>query len=123
MIRDHPLLGVGRGNYLELARLYNPWTLEYPVHNVYLLSWAETGIIGLVALGALLVGAFRAAGRTLRGRAGYDAAFGLAALAAFAGIAVRMFVSMSFVHPFVSLTFVALAGTAAALSAGPPSRE
>lgn len=123
MIRDHPLLGVGRGNYLELARLHNPWSLEYPVHNVYLLSWAETGLVGLGALVALLVGAFRAAGRTLRRSAGYDAAFGLAALAAFAGIAVRMFVSMSFVHPFVSLTFVALAAGAAALSAGPPSRE
>ncbi len=122
IIRDHPLLGVGRGNYLELARLYNPWALEYPVHNVYLLSWAETGIVGLAALGALLVGAFRAAARTLWRSAGCDAAFGLAALAAFAGIAVRMFVSMSFVHPFVSLTFVALAGAAAALAAGPPSR-
>ena len=121
MIRDHPLLGVGKGNYLELARFYNWWTLEYPVHNVYLLSWAETGLLGLGALVALLAGAFRAAWRAVRQNTGVDAAFGLAAFAAFAGIALRMFVSMSFVHPFVILTFVALAAAAAALPAGRPS--
>ncbi len=120
MIRDHPLLGVGKGNYLELARLYNPWTLEYPVHNVFLLSWAETGILGLGALVAMVAGVFRAAGRAVRGSSGVGAAFGLAAFAAFAGIVLRMFVSMSFVHPFVSLTFVALAAAVAA-SARPPS--
>jgi O-antigen ligase len=120
MIRDHPLLGAGKGNYLELARLYNPWTLEYPVHNVFLLSWAETGVLGLGALVALLAGAFRAAARSVRGGTGVDAAFGLAAVAAFAGVTLRMFVSMSFVHPFVSLTFVALAAAAAA-AARPPS--
>jgi O-antigen ligase len=113
MIRDHPLLGVGKGNYLELARLYNPWALAYPVHNVFLLSWAETGLAGFAAFVLLLVGAFRAAARLLRARAGYEAAFGLAALAAFAGLVLRMFVSMSFVHPFVSLSFLAVAGAAA----------
>jgi O-antigen ligase len=121
MIRDHPLLGVGKGNYLELAHLYNPWTLEYPVHNVYLLYWSETGILGLGAFVAMLAGAFRAAWRAVRGNAGADAAFGLAAIAAFGGITLRMFVSMSFVHPFVCLTFVALAAAAAALPAGRPS--
>jgi O-antigen ligase len=123
MIRDHPLLGVGKGNYLELARLYNPWALEYPVHNVYLFLWAETGIVGLLALLAMLVGSFRAAVRALGDKAGYGATFGLAAVAAFAGIGARMFVSMSFVHPFVSLSFVALAGAAARLAAGPPAQS
>ncbi len=123
MIRDHPLLGVGKGNYLELARLYNPWALEYPVHNVYLFLWAETGIVGLLALLAMLAGSFRAAGRALGDKAGYAATFGLAATAAFAGIAARMFVSMSFVHPFVSLSFIALAGAAARLAAGPPAQN
>jgi O-antigen ligase len=121
MIRDHPLLGVGKGNYLELARFYNWWTLEYPVHNVFLLSWAETGILGLGAFVALLAGAFRAAGRAVRESSGVGAPFGLAAFAAFAGIVLRMFVSMSFVHPFVNLSFVALAAAAAAASARPPS--
>lgn len=123
MIRDHPLLGVGKGNYLELARLYNPWALEYPVHNVYLFLWAETGIVGLLAFVAMLAGSLRAAVRALGDKAGYRATFGLAAAAAFAGIAARMFVSMSFVHPFVSLSFIALAGAAARLVAGSPSQN
>jgi putative inorganic carbon (HCO3(-)) transporter len=119
MIRDHPLLGVGKGNFQVLAPLYNPWALAYPVHNVYLLFWAETGLGGLLALAAIMFGAFRAAARALaRGTAG-DVLFGLAALAAFAGLAVRMFISMSFVHPFVSLTFVALAAATAGLSRRP----
>ncbi len=117
IIRDHPLLGGGKGNYLELARLYDPRTIDYPVHNVYLLSWAEAGILGLAALVALLTGALRAAWRVFQQDIGADAAFGLAAFAAFAGIAMRMFVSMSFVHPFVSLSFVALAAAAAARAA------
>jgi O-antigen ligase len=121
MIRDHPLLGVGKGNYLDLARLYNPWALAYPVHNVFLLTLAETGVAGLAAFIALLVGAFRAAARLLRAGGPHDAAFGLASLAAFAGIVLRMFVSMSFVHPFVCLTFVALAASAAS-AAGSPRR-
>jgi O-antigen ligase len=123
IIRDHPLIGVGRGNYLELSRLYNPWALAYPVHNIYLYMLAETGMVGFGAFLLLLYGVFRAAGRALRkaasnpytatfGLAG-TATFGLAALGAFAGIALRMFVSMSFVHPFVFLTFVALAAAAA----------
>jgi O-antigen ligase len=114
IIRDHPLLGGGKGNYLELAQLYDPRTIDYPVHNVYLLSWAEAGILGLAALVALLAGALRAAWRVFQHGIGADAAFGLAAFAGFAGIALRMFVSMSFVHPFVSLSFVALAAAAAA---------
>ena len=113
MIRDHPLLGVGKGNYLELAHLYNPWALAYPVHNVFLLTLAETGLAGLAAFILFLAGALCAAARLLGRGAGYDAAFGLAALAAFAGIVLRMFVSMSFVHPFVCLTFVAVAAAAA----------
>ncbi|UCH79448.1 MAG: O-antigen ligase family protein, partial [Candidatus Coatesbacteria bacterium] len=119
MIRDHPLLGVGKGNFLALAPLYNPWAMAYPVHNIYLLFWAEAGLGGLLALVAILLGAFRAAARALARRTAAEALFGLAALGAFAGLAIRMFISMSFVHPFVSLTFVALAATAAGLSRRP----
>jgi len=113
IIRDHPLLGVGRGNYLAISRLYSPWAFAYPVHNVYLWFWAETGLSGLAALAVMLYGGFRAAARAAR-RGGEGILFGAAALAAFTGVAFRMLVSMSFVHPFVCLTFLALAGAAAA---------
>ncbi len=112
MIRDHPLLGVGKGNYVGLAQLYNRWALGFPVHNIYLLTWAETGILGLSALAALIYGAFRAPARLLKSDRATDVAFGVAAVAAFAGVAVRMFISMSFIHPLVILTFGALAAAA-----------
>jgi len=114
IIRDHPLFGVGRGNYALVARLYNPWAFAYPVHNAYLLVWAETGALGLAFFLALWVGALRRGARLLRGASPGEVAFGAAAFAAFVGLALRQLVSMSFVHPFVSLTFLALAATAAA---------
>gem|GEM_PF-1530416 len=117
MIKDHPLLGVGKGNYVELARLSKPWTLRYPVHNVYLLFWAETGLVGFLAFAALLFTSFWFAARAFRDNTGSNGAFGLAALGAFAGLAVRMFVSMSFIHPLVNLTFIAIAATVARTAA------
>jgi O-antigen ligase len=59
VIRDHPVFGVGANNYAlvlpqyETARFSQAW--HYTVHDKYLLVWAETGIVGLVAfLGFLL---------------------------------------------------------------------
>jgi O-antigen ligase len=53
MIEDHPLLGVGVNNYpLAMEPYLAHYLLSdfiYPVHNVYLLFFAETGIGGLIA--------------------------------------------------------------------------
>ncbi|MEW6587346.1 MAG: O-antigen ligase family protein [Nitrospirota bacterium] len=60
MVRDHPLLGVGTGNYLSeyhnyldlepgLSRYYFGW-----LHNSYLQIWAENGTIGLLVFLLLL---------------------------------------------------------------------
>jgi putative inorganic carbon (HCO3(-)) transporter len=117
IIKDHPLLGVGKGNSVGITRLRQPWASRYPVHNVYLLYWAETGLVGLLSFVALLFASFWLAARALRNNTGSNAAFGAAALAAFAGLAVRMLVAMSFTHPLVNLTFIALTGAAAGAAA------
>ncbi|MCU1537270.1 MAG: hypothetical protein JWP82_1621, partial [Humibacillus sp.] len=57
MIADHPLLGVGLGNYELVLPRYeqNPVIFfGHPVHNLYLLTLAEAGIVGLIGL--VLVG-------------------------------------------------------------------
>ena len=66
MFLDHPVRGVGPGNYTvryqpygdrvgSTARLYaDPSEDHYP-HNLYLEIGAETGVIGLLAFGVLLV--------------------------------------------------------------------
>lgn len=69
MIKDNWLFGVGIGNYTgynanlanecqsancEYANAKQKWYYQ-PVHNVFLLVWAETGIIGLLFFIALLL--------------------------------------------------------------------
>lgn len=64
IIADHPL-GVGPNQYLMVANLggyseragvaWNYANRSAPVHNSYLLVWAELGIVGLVGLLAMLV--------------------------------------------------------------------
>jgi hypothetical protein len=69
MFLDHPLVGVGAGNYSTHfaryadrvgsdARLYEePGEVNYP-HSLYLEVAAETGAVGLAAFGTVLVAAF-----------------------------------------------------------------
>jgi O-antigen ligase len=55
MITMHPLVGVGLGNFLPaLAIARSPLSLELylqPVHNIFLLVAAETGLLGLSVFG------------------------------------------------------------------------
>jgi len=69
IIADHPLIGVGANNYVVASRPYTSTSefrgvWNYAVHNKYLLVWAETGTIGLLAfalfLGEVLVCGWRA---------------------------------------------------------------
>jgi O-antigen ligase len=68
--RDHPIAGVGIGNFVAVERDYvreakplrfSDLIAEQPhvVHNEYLQTLAETGVVGLVLLVALIVGLLR----------------------------------------------------------------
>jgi len=73
VVGQHPLLGVGIGNFTDYAyseKLYQAreLTLSFlyqPIHNLYLLIAAETGIFGLLAFLAFLVLLFRARTREI----------------------------------------------------------
>ncbi|MPQ32110.1 O-antigen ligase family protein [Clostridium estertheticum] len=63
MIKDHPILGVGNGNYISRYNeyvskykglSYNAYK-RYPAHNSYLKVESELGIIGIVSFLAVLV--------------------------------------------------------------------
>jgi putative inorganic carbon (HCO3(-)) transporter len=67
MIKEHPILGVGNGNfvtqydtYIVKYRLdYNSYT-HYPTHNSYLKVQSELGVVGIVSfLGVLVTALFR----------------------------------------------------------------
>ncbi|MBI3549164.1 MAG: O-antigen ligase family protein [Elusimicrobia bacterium] len=67
MIADHPLLGVGLNHFKNVAPSYDDTPVQisrkfrFPVHNVYLLAFSETGVVGLAALLAFLFAALRMA--------------------------------------------------------------
>jgi len=58
MLRDHPLFGVGLGGYPDGIKPYHKATwmeiFQYP-HNILLNLWSETGLLGVVAFGWILV--------------------------------------------------------------------
>jgi O-antigen ligase len=58
IITDHPLLGVGANNFVVAMQPYLrhfSGNFVYVVHNTYLLVWAETGALGLIAFVWFLV--------------------------------------------------------------------
>lgn len=65
MIKEHPILGVGNGNYVSLydayvkkyPKLSTPDYHNFPTHNSYLKVWSELGIIGIVSFAGILVSA------------------------------------------------------------------
>ena len=65
IIGDNPVLGVGANNFTVAMENYltpefrNGRTFLFAVHNKYLLVWAETGIGGLLAFLAFLLGSLR----------------------------------------------------------------
>lgn len=69
MIADHWVLGVGVGRFAELFPAYQvtDYYTRYP-HNLLLEVFAETGVVGLLALLAFLAAGFRAALPALRMR-------------------------------------------------------
>lgn len=59
IIKAHPIIGIGINNYKDVYRAYIPDELIgmwiRPVHNQYLLVWAETGTIGFILFVWLLL--------------------------------------------------------------------
>jgi O-antigen ligase len=57
MIDAHPLTGVGLNNFTQVMDQYTRERLlfpDFPSHNLFVLTWAETGMLGFAAL--LIVG-------------------------------------------------------------------
>jgi O-antigen ligase len=110
MWNDHPLLGIGAGNYLDLVLIYTPVTaLFFPVHDLYLETLAETGLLGICALAVLIftlmIPTAIRANRLLRGGGWMTAAVWCGLV----GMWLRLAVTMSFHDPTV-LSHLFLAG-------------
>jgi putative inorganic carbon (HCO3(-)) transporter len=118
MITDHPYLGVGGNTFLNVAYRYitpdiaDAWVGE--VHNMYLLVFAEAGVIGLAAFLWLMGAFFREASRLSRAEDPFLAALGLGGMAALVAVGTHMFVDMYTGSILLDLLFF----LAAALAAG-----
>ncbi|MBI3319401.1 MAG: O-antigen ligase family protein [Candidatus Omnitrophica bacterium] len=86
MIREHPLRGLGAGNYAEAyPRFRRPFATDTRfAHNALLQVWAEWGLLGVIGLAGLFVGSWRLA---VRQPAGYQVAVAAFWLMAFIDVA------------------------------------
>ncbi len=130
VLRVHPWLGVGWGNFTRVFDEYRdpstPSSQEFPARtteNMLLMLAVETGIVGLVAgvslLGGLLVAAARAC---RRGPGPATRALAFACGLSLAGLMINMTVWDALNDPTIRLLFWTVAGLALALermSTGP----
>lgn len=77
-IRRHPALGVGAGNFRAVVKERGT---QVDPNNLVLLTWAETGVVGVLLLGAVVVGTLRLAAASARRRAAARSTYDLANLA------------------------------------------
>jgi len=121
LFAQHPILGVGAGNYEVVSPAYwNDFEIEnfvgnnrmsYRVHNEYIETAAEQGVIGLAALSGLIMMALYEAGRIARSDTRREALpHGLGLIAAVIGIAVDCIVNFDMQTPASALLFWVILG-------------
>jgi O-antigen ligase len=110
MIEDNPVLGVGANNFtLAMGSYLTPefrhgW--QFAVHNKYLLVLAETGIGGLLAYLAFLLGTMRTGWRCWKLQDPLLSALALGFVAGIAGHMVHLTVDLFNVRPVQQLVWL-----------------
>lgn len=57
IIKDHPLLGVGGGGWRSVYKTYQSYGyISTQVHNFYLQTWVEAGVLGIVSVLLIIIG-------------------------------------------------------------------
>ena len=126
MFQSSPIVGIGLNNFQAVFGHFDQFGLVlagYPVHNLYLLVLAETGLLGLLAL--LVVGAvlFRVTIRVSRAADPLLAAVGIGIAASFVFFAVEEVPTFSLREEMPLALFWLLAGLAMAASRLVPGRR
>ncbi|MDI6716066.1 MAG: O-antigen ligase family protein [Actinomycetota bacterium] len=125
IIREHPLVGIGIGNYYEAFTEYvfrNPkqnvgWVM-YGAHNSYLTIWAETGIFGILSFVLIILVSIKYGLYIMRVKAKdkYLAWINSAILAGIIGFSLNGLTSNSFHHPQGAVFFWIFLGLQVAIS-------
>jgi len=119
VIWDHPILGVGLGNYLFHVPRYTVHALERGPHNSYLSVWAEGGVFAFVGFMGML---YLIAKRLLRGLSRTTSAIGDGLVRGLLGSFVSLFMFFLISDDFnniVMWTVLGLAVSGARLWAAP----
>ena len=135
VIRDHPLLGVGSNNYVSVLGDYASLDIySYVPHNKFLLVWAETGLVGLIAFVFFLLASLRRGWLALRASTTQLLPYVVALNAAFLALLVHMNFEPFHGRPQVMLLFtvagllyaaaaIAKTGSAESVESEPRSRD
>jgi O-antigen ligase len=107
IIEDNPVLGVGSNNFSTVMDRYLIPELRsgfvFAVHNKYLLVWAETGILGILAYLTFLLGTLRRGWQCWKFQDRLLSTIGLALAAALAGHMLHMTVEVFNGRPLAQL--------------------
>ena len=112
MIKDSPILGVGANTFMSVIGRYTrgpdlQYVYLHMVHNQYLLVFAETGLVGILAFLWLMLTCFRESLDCTRRRSSELAqTVGLSAGAGFMAMSIHMMVDMYASPLCLSLLFV-----------------
>ncbi len=119
-IVDHPVLGVGANNFALVLGDYASQTrfrglgFVYVVHNQYLVAWAETGILGLLAFVGFLVSTIALGWHVSKRNDPLIAPLAMGLIAGISGEMVHMLAELYRQRSLVQLLFL-LAGLVTAL--------
>jgi O-antigen ligase len=112
MIKDNPILGVGANTFMSVITRYTrgpelQYVYLHMVHNQYLLVFAETGLVGILAFLWFMLTCFRESLDCVRRRSNDMAQMvGISAGAGFIAMAIHMMVDMYASPLCLSLLFV-----------------
>jgi O-antigen ligase len=113
MIAAHPVLGVGANNFADVMERYaGPefrYAWIYTVHNQFLLVWAETGLIGLLAYISIYTSIIRKGWRLWRSRDNLLAPLGIATIAGTIGLMSHMLVDIFSERALLQLFWIIMA--------------
>jgi len=117
MIRESPLIGLGLNQFETVQPRFDQYGLLFagnPVHNIYLLVAAETGLIGLAGFVAIYVTAVVVALRSARARDSLLVGIGVGITAALTYFAIEELLSFALRQEMPLTLFWILAGLAVA---------
>ncbi|MEA3485288.1 MAG: O-antigen ligase family protein [Candidatus Aerophobetes bacterium] len=114
MIKDHPIIGMGMGNYLSFYKWYMMPKSKVPdasfAHNIFLQIWAECGIIALISFVGIVLFTLLKGIRLTKSPDSLLKVVGLSSLAAFVGILIHSQVDCTIYSMHIGPIFWLLAG-------------